>query len=190
MNPGKKELGMFCKSFIAMVVMGSLSACTVFIPKATEPSEGPRARIRVIGASGELIVTPEKQPGGRHGGFVGHDVLYPGTRHKLGMPDREKPTRWADEYYVVADQNVHVYYHSDIVMPGNKYSPGTHNTCGNSADFHVDEGADYEVSVREKGFAQGCVLEVMRIVNQDGKTQFLPVLLKPHVYPKAVVANH
>jgi hypothetical protein len=188
MNRGKKELGMLRKSFIAAAVMASLSACTVFVPKASEPDEGPRARIRVVGAAGDLIVTPQKQPGGRHGGFVSHGILYPGTRHKLGMPDREEPRKWADEYYVIADQDVQVYYYFDIVTPGNKYEPGARQTCGGiNVDFHVDEGADYEVSARND--ARKCVVEVTRIVSLDGKTLFLPVPLKPHAFPKAAVAN-
>lgn len=181
---------MLRKSFIAAAVLVSLSACTVFVPKATEPDEGPRARIRVVGAAGDLIVTPQKQPGGRHGGFVGHGLLYPGTRHKLGMPDHEEPTKWADEYYVMAGQDVQVYYYFDMVTPGNKYGPGTRQTCGGiNVDFHVDEGADYEVSVRNEGAARECVVEVMRIISLDGKTHFLPVPLRPHVFPKAAVTD-
>ncbi|WP_036116530.1 MULTISPECIES: hypothetical protein [Rhodanobacteraceae] len=130
-------------------------------------------------------MTPKRQPGGRHGGFVAHGVLYPGSRQKLGMPDHEEPTSWADEYYVEADQDVQVWFTYDLRTPGSKYAPGTRQSCGPvDGQFHVDEGADYEVSARVDAGMRGCFVDVKRIVELNGKVYFLPVRVGPRVLPK------
>jgi len=167
--------------FYAVVSLVALSACTVFTPKAAEPTEGARARVRVIGGGGDLIVTPDQQPGEKHGGFVAHSFLYPGARQKLGIPDRNESTRSADEYYVIGDQDVRVYFNYDAIIPGDKFTPGRREKCGPlDGQFHAVAGMDYEVSASFDPKGPGCVINVTSIVEKDGRAvAYLPVPVKP-----------
>ncbi|UPG85505.1 hypothetical protein L2Y94_19730 [Luteibacter aegosomatis] len=157
-----------------------LSGCmTALLPKASEPTSGPRARIRLIGGAGDLMIRPEKQPGDKRGDMVAHGLLWPGNRARIGMPDDEEPTRLADEHYVIADQDIDAFFSFRMDTPGNKYEPGTIQKCGPiDAKFHVDDGGDYEVSSRITN--KECFIVVRRLLAVNGRiVTKMPVMLKP-----------
>jgi hypothetical protein len=165
------------RNIYAVISLIALSGCTLFTPKASEPTDGLRARVRVIGGGGDLVVSPARQPGEIHGSFVAHSFLYPGARQKLGMPDRDQRTGSADEYYVVGDQDVRVYFKYDVILPGDKFTPGRREKCGPiDGEFHAAAGMDYEVSASFDPQHGGCVINVTSIVSKDGcAVAFLPV---------------
>ncbi len=164
---------------VAICVLPLAGCITLLTRTATEPTSGPRARIRVIGSGGDLLVTPERQPDGKRGSMIAHGFLWPGTRSRIGMPDGEDATKWADEYYVMADQDIVVTYDFRVDTPGTQYGPGTSQRCGPiDAKFHVAADEDYEVSA-----AVGptrCLIVVTRLIAVDGRvTLKVPVPLKP-----------
>lgn len=167
--------------FYALLSLIALSGCTTFTPKAAEPDEGARARVRVIGGGGDLVVTPDKQPGEAHGGFMAHSFLYTGARQTLGMPDNDEHSRSADEYYVIGDQGVQVSFNYNVIVPGDKFTPGRREKCGPiDGQFHAVAGADYQVSASFDPKSHGCVINVSSIVSKGGRTvEFQPVPVVP-----------
>lgn len=165
----------------ALISLIALTGCTVFTPKAAEPDEGARARVRVVGGGGDLVVTPDKQPGEAHGAFVAHSFLYTGARQTLGMPDNEEHSRSADEYYVIGDQDVQVSFNYNAIVPGDKFTPGRSEKCGPiDGQFHAVAGADYQVSAKFDPKSHGCVINVSSIISKDGHTvDFQPVPVMP-----------
>ena len=169
-----KENATWRIALFAAIVAASLAGCAQ-LRSYKEPTEGPRARVRIVGNQPLLY---------SHNTCDRDDMKLEGfayfgnKRHDLHMPYPLSETVGATEYYVVAGVNLTVTFRDggDIVAPkGFKvvYKNPVQLCKGASVVFSPKAGHDYEVREHGGGFCSAAVVELAP--DASGAARYIPV---------------
>jgi hypothetical protein len=97
---------------LSIVTLVFLTGCSVF-RSYKEPTEGARARVRLIGNQPGMATYQCGDEEADPRGFA----YYGGKRHDLHMPNPPKETGGLTEYYVVADKHLTVSFGDVSLIP-------------------------------------------------------------------------
>lgn len=167
------------KLFIFAALALLVSGCTTLKSTARQPTEGPRARIRLASFADELEVEV-REPGGSKGTLYTRSGFYPGKVADLGMPVGPAGRSGYNEYYVVADQDPIVTLHVTHVV-SNSPTMQWQSYCAAKGTFHVDAGKDYELDAvilpgAKKGEISMCAIRATEIARDaNGSVMFHPI---------------
>jgi len=147
-----------------------LTGCSL-LQSYKEPTEGDRARVRLIGNQPGMATCQCGDEEAKPRGFA----YYGGKRHDLHMPNPPKETFDLTEYYVVADKHLTISFGDVSVIPPKGYQVRySAPFCNNTAvTFIPKPGHDYEVRENGDGFCSASVKEL--VASASGTVQYVPV---------------
>lgn len=163
--------------WVAMALL--VSGCTTLKSTARQPTEGPRARIRLASFADELEVEV-REPGGTKGVLYARSGFYPGKTADLGMPLGPAGQSGRNEYFVVADQDPIVTLHVTHVV-SNSPTMQWQSYCAAKGTFHVDASKDYELDAvilpgPKEGEISKCAIRATEIATDaNGSVAFHPI---------------
>ncbi|RUL69439.1 hypothetical protein [Dyella choica] len=155
---------------LLLAMATGLAGCAQLI-SYKEPTEGPIARVRLIGNQPELYTTQCDGEDAKPKGFA----YYGGKRHDLHMPNPPTETSDTTEYYVVADKHLAVSFGDPSLIPPKGYQVRYSGERCNYTQvvFIPKPGHDYEVRENGGGVCSASVVELMPITS--GAVQYVPV---------------
>lgn len=161
-------------SILSLVMLVLLTGCSVF-QSYKEPTEGARARVRLIGNQPGLATYQCGDEEANPRGFA----YYGGKRHDLHMPNPPKETSDLTEYYVVADKHLTVSFGDVSLIPPKGYQVRYSGQFCNytTVAFIPKPGHDYEVREHGNGFCSAAVTEL--VPSASGTMQYVPVAATP-----------
>jgi hypothetical protein len=165
----------------AMVLLSLfLSSCLSLMPNAKQPTDGPRARVRLAAFAGELAIEVT-QPDGKSGTLYARSGFYPHEAN-LGMPKGSIGPQGRNEYFVVGNQVV--LARSLIQRRAEGGSPIV-SECQASGLIRLETGKDYEIGIISSPGANGWDIGICFIIANelislpDGKVKMIPVRIMP-----------
>lgn len=181
-NPARKNamyrLTTILTPLLTLTALTLLTGCSL-LQSYQEPTEGARARVRLIGNQPGMASYQCDGEEANPRGFA----YYGGKRHDLHMPNPPEETSNLTEYYVVADKHLTVAFADMSLIPPKGYQvrysgPFCNHT---SVAFIPRPGHDYEVRENGNGFCSASVTEL--VTTASGTLQYVPVAASP--CPKA-----
>lgn len=165
----------FLKVILAVVLLFSLMACGIFrqFRSYTEPTEGPRAKIRVYAGAQTRIYPGDScfNIDNASYGVVGRGFNFYASNKLLGIP--MKPGRGTfDEYYLPAGVPVAISYYLHFEHPPTLQNPYTEVTECGPIGFTFIPGQDeyYETGFDFDPSRKYCSYALSRIVQEPDGT--------------------
>lgn len=158
----------------AGIVLVGLAGCAQ-LRSYKEPTEGPRARVRIVGNQPLLY---SHKTCDRDDMKLEGFAYFGNKRHELHMPYPLNEAPDATEYYVVAGVNLTVTFRDGGDIPAPKgytvvYSGSVDRCSGASVIFVPKAGHDYEVREHGGGFCSAAVVELAP--DASGAARYIPV---------------
>lgn len=159
---------------LALSTLPLLVGCSL-LQSYKEPTEGARARVRLIGNQPNMSTYQCDGEDANPSGFA----YYGGKRRDLHMPNPPKETSDLTEYYVVADKHLSVSFGDVSMVPPKGYQVRySGKFCSyTSVAFIPKPGHDYEVREHGDGFCAASVMEL--VPSASGTVQYVPVAATP-----------
>jgi hypothetical protein len=163
----------FTQLFASLTTLTALTLLTGcgLLQSYKEPTEGARARVRLIGNQPGMATYQCGDDDANPRGFA----YYGGKRHDLHMPNPPKETSDLTEYYVVANKHLTISFAGMSVIPPKGYQVHYSGPfCNHTAVTFIPEpGHDYEVRENGDNFCSASVREL--VPGTSGTVQYVPV---------------